>query len=194
MASMFDLTASQRRAELRLRSRSPRKSRSDRGRSRLPHEVLTEVQRAAQGFHRPVMARLHRRVAALCARTGRRPPARGSLYNAFDAIEPHCFAIASLPPGIGGLLYNLSPDGALPGPQLVFYCLNYGSLPAFSFAAALPWLDLHQARRMRGWRPRSRGLLDAILAARGRRPAGSAAQTSARHPSRKGRRARPSSQ
>jgi hypothetical protein len=50
----------------------------------------------------------------------------------------------------------------------VFYCLNYGSLAAMSFAAGLPWLDLHQARHLRGWRPRSRGLLDAVLRARGR--------------------------
>jgi non-specific serine/threonine protein kinase len=32
--------------------------------------------------------------------------------------------------------------------------------------AGLPWLDLYQARRARGWRTRSRGLLDAVLRAR----------------------------
>lgn len=55
----------------------------------------------------------------------------------------------------------------MPGPQLAFYCLNYGSLAAISYAAGLPWLDLYQAGRLRGWRPRSRGLLDAVLRARG---------------------------
>ena len=50
-------------------------------------------------------------------------------------------------------LYNLGPGARVPGRQLAFYCLNYGSLSAMSFAATLPWLDLHQARHVRGWRP-----------------------------------------
>jgi hypothetical protein len=55
----------------------------------------------------------------------------------------------------------------VPGHQLAFYCFDYGSLAAISFAAGLPWLDLYQARRMRGWRPRSFGLLAAVMRRRG---------------------------
>jgi hypothetical protein len=55
----------------------------------------------------------------------------------------------------------------VPGHQLAFYCFNYGSLGAISYAAGLPWLDLYQARRMRGWRPRSFGLLLAVMRRRG---------------------------
>jgi hypothetical protein len=65
------------------------------------------------------------------------------------------------------VLYNLGPTGTVPGHQLAFYCFNYGSLAAVSYAAGLPWLDLHQARRLQGWRPRSRGLLDAVMRVRG---------------------------
>jgi hypothetical protein len=64
-------------------------------------------------------------------------------------------------------LYNLSPADRIPGHQLAFYCFNYGSLAAISYAAGLPWLDLYQARFLRGWRPRSAGLLEAVMRARG---------------------------
>ena len=54
----------------------------------------------------------------------------------------------------------------VPGHQLAFYCFNYGTSDVMSFAAGLPWLDLYQAAHLRGWWPRSRGLLDASLRAR----------------------------
>ena len=68
---------------------------------------------------------------------------------------------------VAATLYNLAPDAVVPGAQLVFYCFNYGSLAAMSFAAGLPWLDLRRASRLRGWRSRSRGLLDAVMRVRG---------------------------
>ena len=76
------------------------------------------------------------------------------------------FDIGQLPPAARDTLYNLDPEGVVPGHQLAFYCLTYGGLAAASFAAGLPWLALYQAARLPGWRGRSRGLLDAILEAR----------------------------
>ncbi|HEV8240093.1 MAG TPA: hypothetical protein VGS57_12050 [Thermoanaerobaculia bacterium] len=76
------------------------------------------------------------------------------------------YSIAGLPAAVRATLYNLSDTGEVPGHQLAFYCFNYGGLEAMSFAAGLPWLALYQAARMRGWRPRSRGLLAAVLDAR----------------------------
>ena len=64
-------------------------------------------------------------------------------------------------------LYNLAPGGTVPGPQLGFYCFNYGCVAAISYAAGLPWLDLYQASRLRGWRRRSRGLLAGVARLRG---------------------------
>jgi hypothetical protein len=116
---------------------------------------------------RPSVAALQRRLAATCAAAGLRTPSRASLYNAFASIEGHSYAIQSLPSALVEVLYNLAPTGTVPGHQLVFYCFNYGSLAAVSHAAGLPWLDLYQARRLRGWRPRSRGLLDAVMRVRG---------------------------
>ena len=113
------------------------------------------------------MVKIERAIAAVCARHRRRPPARASLYNALSRIDGHTYEASGLPPHVRGALYNLSPEGPVPGPQLAFYCFNHGSLAAASFAAGLPWLDLYQAARLRGWRPRSRGLLDAVMRARG---------------------------
>jgi hypothetical protein len=128
---------------------------------------LAELRAAALGMQRPSIAALRRRIADLCAAQGRRPPSRGSLYNAFLRIKGHTYAISELPPHVAAALYNLSPGGSVPGHQLAFYCFNYGSIAAVSFAAGLPWLDLHQARHLRGWRPRSRGLLRAVMRVRG---------------------------
>ncbi len=72
-----------------------------------------------------------------------------------------------MPAGVREGLYNLAANGSVPGRQLVFYCFNYGSVATASYAAGLPWLDLYQAERLRGWRPRSLGLLRAVMAVRG---------------------------
>lgn len=113
------------------------------------------------------MASLVRRVTERCTAEGLEPPARSSLYNALSRLEGQRYDISALPPTVVQALYNLAPTARVPGHHLAFYCLNYGSLTALSFAAGLPWLDLYLARRLRGWRPRSRGLLTAILRARG---------------------------
>lgn len=113
------------------------------------------------------MADVHRDIANLCRSLGVKAPARATLYNALPRIEGHAYAISTLPPHVVATLYNLVPTGDVPGHQLAFYCFNYGGVPAISYAAGLPWLDLYQARRLRGWRPRSAGLLGAVMRARG---------------------------
>jgi hypothetical protein len=112
------------------------------------------------------MADLHRRITNLCRSRRIKVPARASLYNAFSRVEGHRHSIALLPAHVAATLYNLTPEGDVPGHQLAFHCFNYGSVPAISYAASLPWLDLYQAARVRGWRPRSRGLLMAVMRAR----------------------------
>jgi len=113
------------------------------------------------------MTRLQRQLVAACTSSGIKPPARASLYNTLARIEGHRYRIADLPRHVVQALYNLAPAGDVPGHQLAFYCFNYGSMPAISYAAGLPWLDLYQALHARGWRPRSRGLLAAVMRARG---------------------------
>lgn len=113
------------------------------------------------------MVGLQRRVAAACRAAGQKPPSRASLYNALSVIDGHAYPVAALPPDVVAALYNLDCAGVVPGRQLAFYCFNYGRMTAIMFAAALPWLDLHQASRLRGWRPRSLGLLRAVMKVRG---------------------------
>lgn len=75
--------------------------------------------------------------------------------------------MADLPPAVRDALYNLTADSEVPGHQVAFYCFNYGDSAAVSFAAGLPWLALYQAGRLPGFRPRSRGLFEAVMRARG---------------------------
>jgi hypothetical protein len=164
---LFDITKSQCQAKERLARISTRRRRSDSGRSRLPEAVLAELRAAALGDDRPSMAALRRLVSERCRSTGLKPPARASLYNALARLAGHSYTVATLPTPVVEALYNIAPDGRVPGHQLAFYCFNYGSLGAISYAAGLPWLDLYQARRMRGWRPRSFGLLLAAMRRRG---------------------------
>ena len=164
---LFDIIESQRQARARLDRVSLRKRRSDAGRSRLSGVVLSELGAAALGNDRPSMAALQRLVSERCLSAGLKVPARASLYNALARLDGHVYAVGTLPPAVVEALYNIAPDGLVPGRQLAFYCFNYGSLPAISYAAGLPWLDLFQARRLRGWRPRSLGLLLAVMRRRG---------------------------
>ena len=163
---MFNIAEAQRQARLRLGRTSIRRRRADAGRSRLDPVVLEELRLAALGQDPPSIADLLGRISNTCSVLGVRPPARASLYNSFSRIEGHSYSIALLPDDVVATLYNLAPAGAVPGHQLAFHCFNYGSVPAISYAASLPWLDLYQARRLRGWRPRSRGLLLGVMRAR----------------------------
>jgi hypothetical protein len=164
---MFDIIDSQRRARQRLTRTSTRRRRSDAGRSRLPPAVLAELQAVALGMDRPRMAAIQRRLARVCARHGVKMPSRASVYNTLSRIEGHSYVVSGLPDGVREGLYNLAATSSVPGRQLVFHCFNYGSVAAVSYAAGLPWIDLYQAERLRGWRPRSLGLLRAVMAVRG---------------------------
>lgn len=169
---MFDLSESQQQARKRLGTTPTRRRRSDAGRSRLRPELLAELRARLMTTERPSMTAIHRQLAAFARERGWRPPARATLYAALAGLEGSRYELATLPQAVRTALYNLAPDATVPGHQVAFYCFNYGSLAAASFAAGLPWLDLYQASRSRGWRPRSRGLLTAALAAReARRPA-----------------------
>ncbi|HVS63258.1 MAG TPA: hypothetical protein VMT85_07090 [Thermoanaerobaculia bacterium] len=102
-----------------------------------------------------------------CAPRGFDAPARATIYQAMARTPVRSYPVAELPAPVRETLYNLSENGTVPGHQLAFHCLNYGSLEAMSFAAGLPWLALYQAARLPGWRSRSKGLLAAILRTRG---------------------------
>ena len=104
---------------------------------------------------------------AYCASAGLRCPSRATLYAAMARCPGHRYATAALPVDVRACLYNLPDVPEVPGRQLAFYCFNYGNLAAIGYASSLPWIDLYQAERMRGWRERSRGLLLAAMVARG---------------------------
>ena len=164
---MFDLRESIRRAERQFTRSSPRRRRSDAGQLRLSPVVLREFRALVAGDDRPSITAIQLTLAAACRARGLRPPSRASLYNALRRIPGHQYAASVLPPHVRLALYNLGPDAVVPGAQLVFYGLHYGSIDAASFVLGLPWLDLYQAARRRGWRPRTRGLLLAAMRLRG---------------------------
>ena len=102
-----------------------------------------------------------------CRRERVRPPSRATVYKLLDTLPTPSYRIRELPVPVREALYNLGPEGVVPGHQLAFYCFNYGDLAAVSFASGLPWLALRQALRLPGWRGRSRGLAEAAASARG---------------------------
>ncbi|MEW6366573.1 MAG: hypothetical protein AB1714_18245 [Acidobacteriota bacterium] len=167
---MFDLEKAARRAEQwigRAAERSERRRclRRDRGIPRSPKamEILGET---VTGHERPGMPDLLEEVARRCRERGVACPSRASVYAALPRLAGHLYRPSDLPPAVQEALYNLAPDVPVPGRQVAFYCFNYGSVPAVCFAAGLPWLDLYQAAYMRGFRPKSRGLLEAVCRVR----------------------------
>jgi hypothetical protein len=146
---------------------SSRKRRADAGEHRLSAALAGALTGMLQGQERPRQRDLEREVAAFCRRRRLRCPARATLYRFMNHAPPHMHRIEDLPPEVRQALYNLDPTGEVPGHQLAFYAFHHGDTRAMSFAAGLPWLDLHQAARMRGWRPRSHGLLRAVMRRRG---------------------------
>ena len=106
-------------------------------------------------------------IAAFCRQSGERIPSRSTIYRFMAQCPPRQVRIAELPDSLRKSLYNLDHDGMVPGHQLAFYAFSFGDMRALSFAAGLPWLDLYQAHRMRGWRPKSHGLLRAVMLRRG---------------------------
>ena len=163
---MSDLQHSLDQARRRLAAAPSPARRSDRGRLRLPRPVLDKLRELLLGQERPAMVEVRRELEAWCRRARQRPPSRATLYHVLPLLEGHAYVIDALPPAVQQVLYNLDPAGMISGRQLAFYGFNYGGLEVLSFAAGLPWLDLYQAARLAGWRPRSRGPLEAVLRAR----------------------------
>lgn len=168
--SLFDLTATLGRAETRLKVAAPvtgRRPRSDRGAARIDPRTLALLTEAAGGYDRPRIAELLSVVDRGCRRDGLKCPSRASIYKLLATLPTRTYRVAELPPAVRNALYNLTAESEVPGHQVAFYCFNYGDLAAVSFAAGLPWLALYQAGRLPGFRPRSRGLFEAVMRARG---------------------------
>ena len=166
----FNLQESLRRAEKRFKLEDARprkrKTRSDRGGSRLHPDVERKTVELLSGWTRPNMAEVGQKLQAHCVERGLRAPSRATLYNIMARANLPPMRVDGLPKSVRQTLYNLGEIQYVGPTQLAFYCFNYGTLPAMSFAAGLPWLALHQARKMRGWRPKSLGPLVAVLQVR----------------------------
>jgi hypothetical protein len=165
--SIFDLQESNERARERFgrgRKAAARPTkRADAGRFRLDPAVQEKLVALLSGQEKPAFVRLYDALQSYGARARRRCPTRATVY-AFMARGPgHSYVVADLPEPVRSCLYNLEGTVEVPGHQLAFHAFQHGTSRALSFAAGLPWLDLYQAARMRGWRPRSRGLLEAVL-------------------------------
>ena len=145
---------------------SDRAPRSDRGKTRLDPAVIDLINEVLAGHERPRMREILARVNGACEAASLRPPSRATIYKLMRTLPAGIYRKPDLPPAVQSALYNLSPECDIPGHQLAFYCLNYGDLAAISFAAGLPWLALHQALRMRGYRPKSRGLIESVARVR----------------------------
>lgn len=168
--SFFNLSASFGRAEKRMKGAAKaggRRPRSDRGTPRTDARTLDVLAEVAGGYDRPRMADLLSSVDHRCKREGCKPPSRASVYKLLSTLPTPSYKVAGLPPAVRAALYNLTGDSEVPAHQLAFFCFNYGDLAAMSFAAGLPWLALYQAGRLPGYRPRSRGLVEAVMRARG---------------------------
>ncbi len=106
-------------------------------------------------------------VGKRCRRAGIEPPSRATVYKLLKSLPTPRYRVSNLPPHVRHALYNLGSESDVPAHQLAFYCFNYGDLAAVSFAAGLPWIAIHQALRLPGYRARSRGLVEAVARARG---------------------------
>lgn len=121
-------------------------------------------------LERPSISVVLADLRAFCEKRGLKTPSRATVYAFVPRCPSHLYVVAELPEHVRDALYNLDPAGTVPGHQLAFYAFQYGDSRAASFAAGLPWLDLYQADRMRGWRDRSHGRLRAVLQRRGITP------------------------
>jgi len=118
------------------------------------------------GYARPktrdILDKLHR----FCTRRGYKVPSKATVYNYMKKSVVHQYDWDVLSPSVQCAMYNLDSSAVIPGHQAVFYALNYGDVAAISFAAGCPWIDLYQADKVPGWRPKSHALLKAIIADR----------------------------
>jgi len=112
------------------------------------------------------MGKILRDIEERCRGSGRTAPSRATTYKLLLSLPGPDYRAGDLPESVQSALYNLAPESIVPGRQVAFYCFNYGDLSALSFAAGLPWIALYQALRMPGYRQKSRGLIEAVCAAR----------------------------
>ncbi len=172
--SPFDLDASIERAKRRLGHPGPGRTgrargrvRSDAGSSRLDPRVVACVHEALSGQDRPAMSRMMRDLVALCREAGLAPPSRATVYKLMGSAPCATRRMGDLPQAVQSALYNLGPDSEVPEHQIAFYCFNYGDARAMSFASGLGWLAIYQALRLPGYRPGSRGIIEAVATTRG---------------------------
>jgi hypothetical protein len=119
-----------------------------------------------QGRERPSVTRVHAALESFCARRQLSAPSRATIYNAMNRADSPSYAYDSLPVEMRRALHNVS-SGPVPGHQIVFAAFNQGEPRALSFAAGMPWICLHHAARVPGFRPKSLALLCAVMAYRG---------------------------
>ena len=144
-----------------------RRRRADSGKSRLPDAVQRRLDQLLSTRDRPRVIDVLTDIGGLCRAEGLRPPSRATIYAAFERAEPPVYETGTLPEPVRRALYNLDGVRAVPGHQVAFCAFNYGDAQALSFAAGMPWLCLHHAARIRGWRPKSLALLKAVMHCRG---------------------------
>jgi Fe2+ or Zn2+ uptake regulation protein len=128
--------------------------------------VLSLVAEVTSGQERPRMKAMLEALRERCNALGLTAPSRATVYKLLDSLPCPTRRVRELPASAQKALYNLVAESEAPLHQIAFYCFNYGELDAVSYASGLPWLALHQARRMRGHCPGSVGLLEAVLCAR----------------------------
>ncbi len=159
------------RARARLGATASRQ-RADRGTARIHGLAEAKLAELLNGRERPRMTDVFTELQRYCQERRVPCPSRSSVYNALGRVPVREFEVASLPEEVRAALYNFGDgdgDGnprTLPGDQLAFYCFNYGGPRALSFAAGLPWLCLARAAERRGFRPKSRALLEAVMRVR----------------------------
>lgn len=99
----------------------PRRSRSDRGASRLDEQVEAELVRLLSGKQRPDMTKVAAALRDYATARGLRPASRATLYNALQRIPLAVCDWQALPAEVRQSLYNWRADSApttQDGPQV----------------------------------------------------------------------------
>jgi hypothetical protein len=164
--SAFSIQQSLQRAEQRLLPRQ-RRRRSDAGASRLAEPVERRLKSLLLTRERPSIRNVMLEIAASCKLENMPVPSRATIYNLIERLEAPVYLKSSLPRAVANALYNVADETLVPGHQVAFHAFNYGDTAALCFAAGMPWICLRKAARLRGWRPKSRGLLEAVMQYRG---------------------------
>lgn len=162
--SAFDLNESMALAQSR-QSRA-RAARADKGTTRFSARVEAELRRLLSTTEKPSVLAVTKQLQGTCKRWREPAPSRASVYNAIARVEPPVYRVDSLPPAVRATLLNVD-NTEIDGAHLAFNAFNYGSPEALCFSAGLPWICLLRASQLRGHRPKSYALLQAVLSYRG---------------------------